>query len=138
MTVSTELLFAEIQRADPIELLSELIRIPSHRGLERQEEGVARALEAYLKSTGLEPRLEEVAEGRPNLICSLDTGAAGRHLLLCGHTDTVPLNEGEEGVGFSGAVREGRVEGRGSVDMKGALAAMAASLVALHRTDALQ
>jgi acetylornithine deacetylase/succinyl-diaminopimelate desuccinylase family protein len=131
-------LFAEIGRAGAIDLLSELIRIPSHRGLERQEECVARALAEYLESNGLEPRLEEVSGGRPNLLCTLDSGRDGRHLLLCGHTDTVPLNEGEEGVGFSGVVRDGWVEGRGSVDMKGALAAMAATLVALHRTGALK
>ena len=130
-------IFEAIDLSDPIELLSELIRIPSHRGLERQEEGVARALGRYLESRGLEVRLEEVVEGRPNLICTLEGEERGRHLLLCGHTDTVPLNEGDEGVGFSGAVRKGRVEGRGSVDMKGALAAMAAAMVGLHKAGAL-
>ena len=138
MSGSPAAVFAEVERAGAIDLLGELIRIPSHRGLERQEEGVARALAAFLEARGLEPRLDEVVEGRPNLICTLDSGHPGRHLLLCGHTDTVPLNEGEEGVGFSGAVRDGRVEGRGSVDMKGALAAMAAAMVALHRTGALR
>ncbi len=131
-------LFEPIDRAEPIDLLSELIRIPSHRGLERQEEGVARALGAYLEDHGLETSLDEVVEGRPNLICTLDSRVQGRHLLLCGHTDTVPLNEGDEGVGFSGEVRGGWVEGRGSVDMKGALAAMAACMVAIHRSGALQ
>ncbi|MGB5401682.1 MAG: M20/M25/M40 family metallo-hydrolase, partial [Thermoanaerobaculia bacterium] len=137
MTGPAAELFAEIDRAGTIDLLSELIRLPSHRGLERQEEGVARALGEYLDSHGLEARLVEVVEGRPNLICTLDSRVQGRHLLLCGHTDTVPLNEGDEGVGFSSVVRDGWVEGRGSVDMKGALAAMAAALVALHRTRAL-
>ena len=138
MTRSRQELFEAIERAEPIDLLSELIRIPSHRGLERQEEGVALALGAYLKSHGLEVSLEEVVEGRPNLICTLEGEGRGRHLLLCGHTDTVPLNEGDEGVGFSGLVRDGWVEGRGSVDMKGALASMAATMVALHRTGQLQ
>ncbi len=136
MTDSLKILTDEIDRAGPIDLLSELIRIPSHRGLERQEEGVARVLAGYLESRGLEASLEEVVEGRPNLVCTLEGRAEGRHLLLCGHTDTVPLNEGDEGVGFSGLVREGWVEGRGSVDMKGGLAAMAAAIVALSRTGA--
>ena len=131
-------IFDAIDGVGAIDLLSELIRIPSHRGLERQEEGVARALARYLETHGLEASLEEVVEGRLNLICTLDSRTAGQHLLLCGHTDTVPLNEGDEGVGFSGRVRDGRVEGRGSVDMKGALAAMAAAMVALHRTGALK
>ena len=138
MRLSYTDLFAEIERAKPIDLLSELIRIPSHRGLERQEEGVALALGAYLESHGLEVSLEEVVEGRPNLICTLEGEGRGRHVLLCGHTDMVPLNEGDEGVGFSGLVRDGWVEGRGSVDMKGALAAMAATMVALHRSNALE
>jgi len=138
MTRSRQELFEAIDRAEPIDLLSELIRIPSHRGLERQEEGVALAIGAYLESHGLEVSLEEVVKGRPNLICTLEGEGRGRHLLLCGHTDTVPLNEGDEGVGFSGLVRDGWVEGRGSVDMKGALASMAATMVALHRTGQLQ
>lgn len=138
MKGSSKKLFTAIEASAPIDLLIELIRIPSHRGLERQEEGVAKALASYLGSYGLNPTLDEVVEGRPNLKCTLSSGTPGKHLLLCGHTDTVPLNSGEEGVGFSGILRGGRVEGRGSVDMKGALAAMAATLVALHRTELLQ
>ncbi|MEZ5313171.1 MAG: M20 family metallopeptidase [Thermoanaerobaculia bacterium] len=76
-------------------------------------------------------QLEEIRPGRPNLLVSVAGGRPGPHLLLCGHTDTVPANEGEEGVGFSGEVRDGRLHGRGSVDMKGAVAAMAAAVVAL-------
>ncbi|NHZ73694.1 MAG: M20/M25/M40 family metallo-hydrolase [Nitrospirae bacterium] len=138
MNDSLKSLFEEIDRAGPIELLCDLVRIPSHRGLERQEEGVARGLGRYLEAHGFEVHLEEVVAGRPNLICMLEGGAEGRHLLLCGHTDTVPLNDGDEGVGFSGLLRDGWVEGRGSVDMKGGLAAMAAAIVALRRIGALR
>jgi acetylornithine deacetylase/succinyl-diaminopimelate desuccinylase len=131
------MLFRDIERADPVALMSRLVRIPSHPGVPQQEAGVAEALAEYLGAGGLQPRLEAVADGRPNLLCSLAGGESGRHLLLCGHTDTVPLNQDEPGVGFSGEVREGRVHGRGSVDMKGALAAMATALVGLHRTGVL-
>ncbi|MDH3403772.1 MAG: M20/M25/M40 family metallo-hydrolase [Acidobacteriota bacterium] len=123
--------------ARPIELAAELVRIPSHPGLARQEEGVATALAAYLDRAGLAPVLEEVAPGRPNLLCALDGAAPGPHLLLCGHTDTVPLNAADPGVGFAGAVRDGRLTGRGAVDMKGALAAMAAALAALAEAGGL-
>ncbi len=126
-----------MEEAAPIELLAALVRTPSHRGLERQEEGVAAALAEYLAQHGLEPKLYEVAAGRPNLVCSVEGPELGPHLLLCGHTDTVPLNEGDPGVGFSGEVRDGRLLGRGAVDMKGALAAMAAALAGLERTAAL-
>ena len=79
----------------------------------------------------------EVVPGRPNLMCTLEGRAPGPHLVLCGHTDTVPLNQGNPGHGFSGVVHDGRLFGRGAVDMKGAVAAMAAALVGLRRTGLL-
>ena len=119
-----------------LELLARLVRIPSHRGVERQEEGVAAALAGYLEGAGLEPNLTDVRPGRPNLLCALEGPEPGPHLVLCGHTDTVPLNDSEPGVGFSGEVKDGRLLGRGAADMKGALAAMATALVALQRAGA--
>lgn len=120
-----------------VELLTRLVRTPSHRGLECQERAVARALAEYLTGRGLEASLVDAAPGRPNLVCTLEGSRPGPHLLLCGHTDTVPLNDTEAGVGFSGEVRDGRLHGRGAADMKGALAAMAAAMAALHRANAL-
>jgi acetylornithine deacetylase/succinyl-diaminopimelate desuccinylase len=52
--------------------------------------------------------------------------------VFCGHTDTVPLNRDDPGVGFSGAVVGDTIQGRGAADMKGALAAMAAALASLQ------
>ena len=122
---------ARVDGAAAVALAAELVRIPSHPGLERQEEGVARALARWLEARGLAPRLDEVAPGRPNLLCTLRGARPGRRLILCGHTDTVPLNADGAGHGFSGDVVDGWLRGRGSVDMKGPLAAMAAALVAL-------
>ncbi len=130
-------IFDQINQTAPIELLSTLVRIPSHPGVENQEAGVAEALAGFLEEGGLRPELVEVVPGRPNLICTLEGRAPGPHLVLCGHTDTVPLNQGDPGHGFSGAVHGGRLHGRGAVDMKGAVAAMAAALVALRRTGLL-
>ena len=116
----------------PAELAAELVRIPSHPGIARQEEAVARALGAWLAAAGVPARLVEVAPGRPNLIARVGRQAPGaRSLLLCGHTDTVPPNIGDPGHGLSGEIRDGRVLGRGAADMKGPLAAMAAALVAV-------
>jgi len=122
-----------IDDAELVALAVRLVRIPSHPGVPRREEVVAGALAEYLRGHGLEPELVEVRPGRPNLLCTLAGAALGRTLLLCGHTDTVPLNAGDPGVGLSGTVRDGRLEGRGAVDMKGAMAAMAAAMVALRR-----
>ena len=119
----------------PAGLAAELVRIPSHPGVARQEEAVARRLADWLEAAGVRPRLVEVAPGRPNLLVTAGRrGAGARSLLLCGHTDTVPPNLGEPGHGLSGELREGRVLGRGAADMKGPLAAMAAALVAVAGT----
>lgn len=112
-------------------LVSRMVRLPSHPGTPRQEEAVARALANYLEEAGLGAELIEVRPGRPNLLCTVEAPAPGRHLLLCGHTDTVPLNADDPGAGLSGELRDGWIHGRGAVDMKGAVAAMAAALVDL-------
>jgi acetylornithine deacetylase/succinyl-diaminopimelate desuccinylase len=120
-----------IREADPIRLLRDLVRAPSHPGVARQEEPVARLLAAFLDRRGLEVSLDEVRPGRPNLIARLRGGGSGRALVLCGHTDTVPPNTVMTIDPFAAEIRDGRVYGRGACDMKGALAAMAAALAGL-------
>jgi len=121
-----------------VELACRLVRLPSHPGVERQEEAVARALATWLGERGVESRLVEVTPGRPNLFATLRGPEPGPHLMLCGHTDTVPLNAGDPGVSFRGEVEAGRLVGRGAADMKGAIAAMASALVALRASGSLR
>lgn len=118
-------------------LAQRLVRIPSHPGVERQEEAVALALAEFFAQHGVAAALDEAAPGRPNVLASVAGGRPGRHLLFCGHTDTVPLNTADPGFAFSGEIRDGLLLGRGSVDMKGPLAAMAAALVTLASPEAL-
>jgi acetylornithine deacetylase/succinyl-diaminopimelate desuccinylase family protein len=122
---------------ETLELLRAMVRAQSHPAVPRQEEGTARALEAYLGKHGIPCDLTAVREGRPNLIATLEGKKPGRHLLLCGHTDTVPPNEGSSADFFSARVENGRMFGRGTVDMKGALAAMAAALVDIRESGGL-
>jgi succinyl-diaminopimelate desuccinylase len=131
-----------IAEADWTRLLAEMVRTPSHPGVARQEEQVVAVLARHLETRGIACSVTEVAPGRPNLIATVAAAderarGGGRHLLLCGHTDTVPLNAGDPGHGFSAEVHEGHMYGRGTADMKGGLAAMAACLIALQRTGAL-
>jgi len=124
-------------RAGVVELAQELVRTPSHPGLARQEEAAVAVLARYLAARGIACGQTEVAPGRPNLVARVGGERPGRTLILCGHTDTVPLNAGDPGVGFSGEIRDGRLHGRGAVDMKGPLAAMAAALAVAAETGVL-
>lgn len=123
-----------VEKADAPALLRDLVRAPSHPGVERREERVAQALASYLRGAGVETALEEVRPGRPNLVARLAGTGGGRALLLCGHTDTVAPDPASPVDPFAAESRDGRLHGRGACDMKGGLAAMAAALAALARS----
>jgi succinyl-diaminopimelate desuccinylase len=85
-------------------------------------------LAELLRREGLEPTLDEVAPGRPNVYACLRGEGSGPALLLNGHTDTIPV-----GVSTPPA-RDGEwVVGRGTEDMKGGLVAMVHAASALRR-----
>jgi acetylornithine deacetylase len=73
--------------------------------------------------------------GRRNLLSRVSGTGGGRSLLLSGHIDTVPPGRTpwKDGSAFSGAVRGGRLHGRGSWDMKAGLVAQFGVAAALTR-----
>lgn len=66
----------------------------------------------------------DVFEGRPNVVARAGDPEHGS-LLLAGHTDVVPADESNWTTDpYDPTVRSGRLVGRGTADMKGAIAAM--------------
>jgi len=97
------------------------------------EEGpTAEVLKRLCLERGLEVTTSEVEPGRPNLSAVL-AGGTGPGLLLLGHTDVVPLGDGWSVEPFGAEVRDGRLYGRGSADMKGGLAACVVAMSAISR-----
>lgn len=73
---------------------------------------------------------------RHNLIARLVGRGNGRSLLLSGHIDTVPPGRNRwEDSPWSGVLRDGRLYGRGSCDMKGGLVAAFAVIAALKENE---
>ena len=110
-------------------ILQDLVRIPSvNPSLVPGAPGEA-AIAAYLcqqmQSLGLQVENREVAPGRHNAIGILRGTGGGRSLLFNGHIDTVSV----EGIAepYSAEIREGKLYGRGAIDMKGSLAATLAA-----------
>jgi acetylornithine deacetylase len=115
--------------------LSELVQINSiNASLVPDGPGEAE-IGAYLagamQALGLQVKVDEVAPGRVNVIGRRAGGGGGRSLMWNAHMDTVGLNGMEQP--FTPTIRDGRLYGRGSQDMKGSLAAMLAAVKALNQ-----
>lgn len=114
----------------PLEIAQALVRIPSvnpnYDPASRAEKDVALWIQSWGQEHGFETRTQPVLDGRSNVILRFRNGADHPHLLFNGHTDTVGV-AGMNIPPFAGDVREGRLWGRGSADMKGPLACMLAA-----------
>jgi len=142
---------------DPVQLLRQLVRIPSVNPMEQrpseppgmagrstgpadahQEDIFSEArltdfLQQFCQQVGLETVRQPVLPGRENLIVRLPgyppPEQGGQILLWDAHQDTVPPGQMPEP--FSARIHQGRLYGRGACDVKGGLAAMLAALVRL-------
>lgn len=118
-----------------LETTQSLVRIPSvNPGYDPEspaEEHVTQWLIDWATTHGFAFELQEVFPQRSNIIIRFRNGADHPHLLLNGHTDTVAINEMTIPP-FAADVRDGRVWGRGSADMKGPVACMLHALLALR------
>ncbi len=120
-----------ITRGDAVALAQALVRIDSRNptlvpGAPGEGE-VARALRDVLESWGFRAELREVVAGRPNVVArSGNDSAEHGALLFNGHLDVVGV-DGMAHAPFDATVRDGRIYGRGSADMKGGVAAMCAA-----------
>jgi len=103
-----------------LELARELVMTPSPSG---EEGAAAEVLVAALRRLGFD---EAYLDGLGNAVGVIDRGP-GPTLLLTGHLDTVAPGDPSEWPHppLGGVVADGRLWGRGSVDMKSALACMA-------------
>jgi succinyl-diaminopimelate desuccinylase len=99
------------------------------------EAATVEVLEVFCRAAGLEVSTETVAPGRPNFTAVLP-GGWEPGLLFLGHSDVVPAGGGWVRPPFEPHVREGRLFGRGSTDMKGGLAAVVIALRALKEAGA--
>jgi acetylornithine deacetylase/succinyl-diaminopimelate desuccinylase-like protein len=117
----------DVSVEDPASLTQTLVRINSANpslGLGPGEVEIARYITAWLEHRDIESHWIAVTEGRPSVVGVVrGSGAAGgRSLMFNGHIDTVTL-AGYDGDPLSGSIRDGKIYGRGTADMKGGIAA---------------
>lgn len=113
------------------QLASALVKIPSCPSENGSEKEIAEYILQVFQKEGIPAELVEVCKGRPNINAVIKGGGGGRSLMLTGHLDTVPAYGMENPLG--GEIKDGRLYGRGSCDMKGPLAAMIGTLISIKR-----
>jgi acetylornithine deacetylase len=125
-------------RDKAIIFLQKMIAIPSVTG---DEAAIQKFVADYMSGIGIEVDMwdtdwEELKkhpayrpvdrgyEGRPNIVGTLKGSGGGRSLLLNGHTDVIPVGNGEgwSDNPWSASIKDGRIYGRGSADMKSGVA----------------
>ena len=144
----------EAKREESIKFLSDLIKIPSHIGEEREAQEF---LAAKLKKMGLEvdmfcPNLEELKKhpafsvsrkmaefghdytNSPQVVGVQKGKGGGKSLLMNAHIDLMPVGPRVmwENDPLSGLVKDGKIYGRGVADDKGGIAAQTMALAALQ------
>ena len=123
---------------DPVDLLKDLVAIPSVNPMGRDLSGpeflegrVSDYLEEVFRKLGVRYQRIEVAPGRANVIARLDSPNAKTTVLLDAHQDTVPTDGFPDP--FNPVIRDGKLFGRGSCDVKGGMAAMLSAFARLVR-----
>ena len=116
-----------VDRAFVLDLLNDLVAMNSVNpdvGNGPGESALSNLLLERLSAVSdLEVRQQHVTGDRSNVVAVLRGSGGGRSLMLNGHMDTVGV-EGMSIEPFRPLVRDGFVHGRGTSDMKGAIAAM--------------
>ncbi len=114
-------MISEALQRETLELLQRLIACQSLSG---QEQGVAQVLKGYLGENGFST-LETDRFG--SLVAGVKGDRPGMRLLFDGHIDTVPADNAQDWATppFEPVLKDGKLYGRGTSDMKGADAAFA-------------
>jgi acetylornithine deacetylase/succinyl-diaminopimelate desuccinylase-like protein len=110
------------------------VSIPSFTG---EEQEAAEWIADELRTLGLSVQLQQVEEGRANVLATRAGTGGGKTLMFNGHLDTSysgrePWSQGVEGFQPVGVERDGRIWGLGISNMKGALACYLAAVDALQ------
>ncbi len=117
-----------------IKLTQDLIRIPSHKDIPTQEKEVGDFIYNFCKENDIEVELQNVVDERNNVIAYIQGTGDGRSIMFNGHLDTVtPYDMIIDP--FGAEIKDGYIWGRGSVDMKGALASILMTMVAMKRAN---
>lgn len=105
-----------INRAELIEIASDLVRFPSEKGTEA---ALARKMASWFEDRGYEVWLQELDHDLAQVIATLKGTGGGKSLMLNGHLDTDPVSLGWSRDPFEPRVEGDYIFGAGIINMKG-------------------
>jgi len=106
---------------------------------EGNEQDIAIFVGKLLSLNGFAVNYHQLAKNRLTLIAEKGLASLTPPLVMTGHFDTVPLGSKQWNEDpFSGTIKEGKIYGRGSSDMKSGLAAMICASILAFRESAPQ
>lgn len=122
-----------------IGLTRDIVRIPSVNPKFQPDPAINREadvqtrLSGELEALGFKTERWDVFPDRPNLTGEWD-GSDDKSLILCGHIDVVPVGDPSTWNcdPFGGEIKDGRLWGRGAIDMKAGVAACIAAARAVR------
>ena len=117
-----------------VKLCQDMIRIPSFDRETRGEAEVAHCVGKTLEKRGIDTEFISSHENIDNLVATWEV-SRGERMLFNGHIDVVPPGEDWTVDPFAAEIRDGRIYGRGSVDMKGGVACQAIAMSALQELE---
>jgi acetylornithine deacetylase len=121
-----------------LKLLEELVAIESvNSSLVPGAPGEQRAAEhvqKFLRAHGIAAELEDAVPGRPNVAARIGPRDAKPALMLIAHIDTV--GAGDMPDPFTPHIRDGKMYGRGALDIKSGVTAMCVAAAAIVRENA--
>jgi succinyl-diaminopimelate desuccinylase len=122
----------QIEKEDPVLLAQKMIRIDSENPPGKEKE-LADFMADILRDIGLETVEYDFKPKRPNVVAVLKSHSNARSLIFNGHLDTVPFGDIEKWSAgpLNGDIKDGRLFGRGSADMKSSIAAFISALGAI-------
>jgi acetylornithine deacetylase/succinyl-diaminopimelate desuccinylase-like protein len=119
-----------------VELAQELIRIDTSNP-PGNETPAAELIAAHLREAGVDCELVGPDPERLNVVARVPGAGTGPSIMLLAHTDVVPApSNGWTVPPFAATLADGRLIGRGAVDMKNELAARVVAVAALSRSGA--
>ncbi len=125
-----EALLSLLDEEEVVQVTREIVSIPSIT--HREGMGMVRFLERWFTDLGIPVRIYPAEGDRANFFADYGATSGPGRYLFNGHQDIKPV-EGMTVDPFAGEIRDGRMYGRGTCDMKGGLAGVLCAFKTLVR-----